>query len=320
MTNLYYTNQYVSTTLAEAGGIDDSQTSDITLQSVSGIETSKPGICCISYSDPIDTTKAEWVTYTSIDASKKLVGATRGQEGFAAKSHAFGATIAFPISKSHINNLNDALYQGWTAITETFTYASATTITIAAGGASRFQKGDKLKLTNNTVKYFYIVGVADTLLTVTGGSDYTLAVAAITSPQLSRIENPLGFPGKFAYTSNWSGTTTNPAIGDGTKNSNFSISGSRIFVEIALEMGASTTYGSGSWGLTMPISPSTEITMNAKGHVLVGSAFDLNTLNLVYIGATTGARIRFATGTVGPTLPFTWASGDTLYLTGSYTY
>ena len=238
MANLFKANQYVSTTLATAGGIDDSQTTDIELQSVTGIDTAEPGICCISYSSPVDTDNAEWVTYTSINSgTKKLEGVTRGAEGFSAKSHAYGVTVAFPISESHINNLVDALSiggdstdgvtttldeddmasnsatslatqqsikamhdTGWTAITETFTYASATTITIATGGASRYQKGDKLKLTQTTDKYFYIVKVEDELLTITGGSDYTLDDAAITSPQLSRIETPFGFPGWFNFT------------------------------------------------------------------------------------------------------------------------
>lgn len=97
---------------------------------------------------------------------------------------------------------------GWTAITETFTYASATTITIATGGASRYQKGDKLKLTQTTDKYFYIVKVEDELLTITGGSDYTLDDAAITSPQLSRIETPFGFPGWFNFTPSYVNITS----------------------------------------------------------------------------------------------------------------
>ena len=113
MANLYKANQYVSTTLATAGGIDDSQTTDIELQSVTGIDTAEPGICCISYSSPIDTDNAEWVTYTSINSgTKKLEGVTRGAEDFSAKSHAYGVTVAFPISESHINNLVDALSIG----------------------------------------------------------------------------------------------------------------------------------------------------------------------------------------------------------------
>lgn len=109
-TTLYHANQYVSTILATAGGIDDSQTTDIELQSVTGIDTTKPGIACVSYSSPIDTDNAEWIAYTSINSStKKLEGVTRGAEGFSAKSHAYGVTVAFPISESHINNLATAL-------------------------------------------------------------------------------------------------------------------------------------------------------------------------------------------------------------------
>ena len=110
--NAYYLNQFISTTLSTAGGIDDSQTTGIKIASTSGITTDKPGILCLSYSSSIDTTKVEWITYTSIDISNELQGVTRGAEGFSAKAHANGVTVAFPISKSHINNLNDALIIG----------------------------------------------------------------------------------------------------------------------------------------------------------------------------------------------------------------
>ena len=68
-TNAYYLNQFISTTLATVGGIDDSQTTGIILTSVTGVETTKPGLVCLSYSDPIDTSKAEWVSYTSISVT-----------------------------------------------------------------------------------------------------------------------------------------------------------------------------------------------------------------------------------------------------------
>lgn len=110
MTTLYYLNQYISKTLDTTGGIDASQTADIQLSDVTDLDVANPGIAIISYSDPLDTSKAEWITYTSINAgTKKFVGVTRGQEGYSAKAHAKGVTIAFPISKSHINLVNDLL-------------------------------------------------------------------------------------------------------------------------------------------------------------------------------------------------------------------
>ena len=100
---------------------------------------------------------------------------------------------------------------GLTPARETWAYASATTITIPAGGLLKYAVGDKIKLTQTTVKYFYVVTVADELLTVTGGSDYTVANAAITNNYYSHTENPVGFPTYFNYTpavTSGSGTLT----------------------------------------------------------------------------------------------------------------
>ena len=44
------------------------------------------------------------------------------------------------------------------------------------------------------------VGVADTVLTVTGGRDYTVHNSAITNPYFSKIENLQEFPPYFNYT------------------------------------------------------------------------------------------------------------------------
>lgn len=108
---LYYESQYFTTTLSVVGGIDASQTTGIVLQSVTGIfDTTKPGVALANYSDPLDTDTAEWITFTSINATTKtLVGVTRGAEGYSAKAHANGVTIAFPHSKSHINELAAAV-------------------------------------------------------------------------------------------------------------------------------------------------------------------------------------------------------------------
>jgi len=110
MATLKYLSQYFSTTLNVGGGIDDSQTTGIILQSVSGVtDITKPGQICITYSDPIDTSVAEWIDYTSINGSNELVGAVRGREGFSAHAHLQGATVAFVFSASHHNDIVDQL-------------------------------------------------------------------------------------------------------------------------------------------------------------------------------------------------------------------
>lgn len=89
-------------------------------------------------------------------------------------------------------------YDGWQLVSDTWTYASADaptfTITVPTGAASLYGVGMRIKLNQTTDKYFIITAVADTVLTVYGGTDYTLANAAISSIYVSLMKAPLGFP------------------------------------------------------------------------------------------------------------------------------
>lgn len=110
MSNLLYLNQFKTTTLSVVGGIDDSQTTGIVIQSTSGLETSKPGIACVSYADPLDMDNAEFIEYSAINSTTNtFTGVTRGKEGYSAKSHSNGVTVAFPVSESHVNRINAKL-------------------------------------------------------------------------------------------------------------------------------------------------------------------------------------------------------------------
>jgi hypothetical protein len=107
MSNLLHLPQFKTTRLDVAAGIDDSTTTGIKLEDVTGIDTTKPGLIAINYTVPVDLDRIEYIEYTSIDGAQNLVGVTRGAEGIVAKAHSDKATIAFIISKSHINRLND---------------------------------------------------------------------------------------------------------------------------------------------------------------------------------------------------------------------
>lgn len=136
---------------------------------------------------------------------------------------------------------------GWISAGETWTYASSTTFTISGDKTGKYQKGDKIKLTQTSVKYFYIIGVSyssnNTTITVTGGSDYSLANATITNPYFSKAENPQGFPQLF----NWTPTIVNYG---GTLSSvvqnlkKFSISNGRchLTVHFSATIGATVDY------------------------------------------------------------------------------
>jgi len=94
---------------------------------------------------------------------------------------------------------------GWVSFNATATYASASSFTLVGDWTDRLAVGDKIKLTNGSVKYFYLTAVAysspNTTVTVTGGTDYTVASAAITANYYSK-GNAVGFPTAFTIGTN----------------------------------------------------------------------------------------------------------------------
>ena len=92
---------------------------------------------------------------------------------------------------------------GWIAGTGTWSYSSADAPTFVASvpdaDAALMNVGDRWKITQTTAKYFIVTAKGApsggfTPVTIYGGTDYTLANAAITSPYYSHVKSPLGFP------------------------------------------------------------------------------------------------------------------------------
>jgi len=152
MAQILYLNQYFTTTLSVVGGINDSQTTGIVLQAVSGLDTTKPGIALFNYADPLNTSIAEWIEFTAINSTTKtLTGVTRGGEGFSAKSHSNGVTVAFPISESHVNRIAQKI-TGSDSIDNSLLLGQIATPDNPASGKNRvyFKSDDKLyKLTSS---------------------------------------------------------------------------------------------------------------------------------------------------------------------------
>jgi hypothetical protein len=185
---------------------------------------------------------------------------------------------------THINQFAtglDNLETGWTAGVGTWTYASATSITIPSGGASLYAVGDRIKLTQTTVKYFYVISVADTALGITGGTDYTLTNAAITSPYFSHMASPVGFPSRFAYapTIGFTAGTAPNTVSSSTYY--FSLTGKTCTVSTYTNYtnaGATVTAAT----VTLPIAHASG-PHSAYGSLSVGSTPNLS---LVYISTT----------------------------------
>lgn len=87
-----------------------------------------------------------------------------------------------------------SVFDGWVGVTDSWTYASATTVTVPSDATTKYAPGDKVKFSNGSTKYFTIQTVASTLLTFTGGS-YTVANSAISAIYYSKVDTPQTFPG-----------------------------------------------------------------------------------------------------------------------------
>jgi hypothetical protein len=135
-------------------------------------------------------------------------------------------------------------WDGWMSANEAWSYASATTITVPAGAASKYQKGDKIKYTaGGVIHYHYIITVADTLLTVVGDAVHN---DTMTLNCYSRQTDPIGFPTWFDYTPSYAGTESMTYASVTTNLAKFAIFGQMVVVLIKC---IGTTGGSASYGV-----------------------------------------------------------------------
>jgi len=100
---------------------------------------------------------------------------------------------------SNFQHAEDIIAGGWIDADETWAWASSDaptyTITVPTDATLKYQAGMRIKLTHGgSVKYFIITKVAATVLTVYGGTDYTLSNTAFTLPSYAYGKAPFGFP------------------------------------------------------------------------------------------------------------------------------
>lgn len=128
-----------------------------------------------------------------------------------------------------------------------------------------------------------------------------------------------------AYTPTWTGAGGNPVLGNGSfAGSAYMRVGKLIVFRIVLTMGATTTYGTGQWSLTLPVAP-----INAGRPPFPADLLDTGTAQyagrLVAAAGSITAQLLADTSAIGGALaavtslaPHTWASTDVLTVTGTY--
>lgn len=216
-------------------------------------------------------------------------------------------------------------WDGWVQVTDTWTYASATTVTVPSDATTKYSVGDKVKFTNSGSKYFYITAVSATVLTLNGGSDYTVANAAISAVYYSKAATPLSFPQWFT----WSPTWTNVTVGNGTVSAKFIMLGKAVIFRCSLVFG-STTSISATPQFSLPIT--SVALVDSAGVETMGTAKYSDAGTAQYVASlkqnsTTKAQID-ATGVSGAlvrddsvtnaTAPFTWTTNDAIHTRGTY--
>jgi hypothetical protein len=131
-------------------------------------------------------------------------------------------------------------------------------------------------------------------------------------------------PGAWtAYTPAWTGSGSNPSLGNGTIVGRYQKIGRQVTVHVNLITGSTTTYGSGNYNFSVPF------TSAASGASLIGAAMLLgtdrwggstnispsaSTLAAFFPISATNTRVDFMT----PTRPETFANGSQLRLTCVY--
>ena len=226
--------------------------------------------------------------------------------------HTTAEEVRMVVPSAEFDDISSSMTDGWVGIIGTLTAATATTINTSVDLTSVIQKGDKLKLINSSsTKYFYVVSLTSTVITVTGEVD--LVAGAITSPQYSKIANPQGFKVAMPYTPTLTGLT----LGNGTMTAYITIIGNFVTVNITILCGSTTTFSSNNT-ISIPVTA-----IGVVNYSFLRSAIQR------YIGSSIpgllvsgGTNLQLASSTVigsfiaeavvTSTVPFTWGVNDSI--------
>lgn len=110
---------------------------------------------------------------------------------------------------------------GWVPVNATLTYLGADGSTFRVNTSIDLTQyigvGNRIRLSQTSNKYFLVTAITSTIITLFGGTDYTLTNSTITAPYFSNIYAPHGFPlnkSKWSvYLSMASVTQVNPNAG-----------------------------------------------------------------------------------------------------------
>lgn len=125
-----------------------------------------------------------------------------------------------------------------------------------------------------------------------------------------------------AYTPAWTGTTTNPVIGNGAITGAYLQIGKHIDVWAKVVCGSTTTFGSGGYRLSLPVAPHANFVAPLLCRFKIGATI-WSGVTFSYAGS--AADLAVHNGTAGgaiqavtPAIPGTFANLSEIHVTGTY--
>lgn len=189
---------------------------------------------------------------------------------------------------------------GWIPVTlGSPTRVSNTTFTTTTDLTSTWKKGTKIKYTDTTTKYDYVVG-----LSAYSGGSMTIEILGDTlsgNPSniyYSPIEQPAGFPNNFSFTPVYTGFSTDP-----TQTMIYSMIGNRLWLVTSTT--AQGVSNSTAYSHTLPATVNGNVILFAvvvdNGVLINGTAYAVGTTKtIIYYAGAFGVPFT-ASGTKGGT-------------------
>lgn len=157
--------------------------------------------------------------------------------------------------------------------------------------------------------------------TLSATASFNWSVPSYTNANL--IQHPILNTRMLAYVPAWASGGTQPAVGDGLLAGQYVIRDRLCFVRFKFVAGASSTYGTGvyTWSLPLTARTTTNLTYGLYGYL-----YDNNTTTMyiangnITSGGSTVASMQShgSTSPAASTVPFTWATSDQFSFQGEY--